>query len=98
MLRKVVLDHNGQLYTGTIRNVSTTGALIEGLWNVPAGTIFRITIAEGQIVTGTARWCEQGRIGVEFATPLQRDSSGCVAALVEQAPDHTRRAMLRKAG
>ena len=98
MLRKVVLDHNGQLYTGTIRNVSTTGALIEGLWNVPTGTIFRITIAEGQIVTGTARWCEQGRIGVEFATPLQRDSSGRVAALVEQAPDHARRAMLRKAG
>ena len=44
MLRKVVLDHNGQLYNGTIRNVSATGALVEGLWNVPVGTIFKIQI------------------------------------------------------
>jgi hypothetical protein len=35
MLRRVVLDHAGQRYNGTVRNMSLTGALIEGLWNVP---------------------------------------------------------------
>ena len=35
MLRKVVLEHGGQSYNGTVRNISTTGALVEGLWNVP---------------------------------------------------------------
>ena len=28
-------------YHGTIRNISATGALIEGLWNVPAGHVFQ---------------------------------------------------------
>ena len=37
MLRKVVLEHSGEFYNGTIRNISQGGAMIEGLWNVPPG-------------------------------------------------------------
>ena len=80
MLRKIVLDHGGQQYHGTIRNISATGAMIEGLWNVPPGTIFRIILAEGGVVTGTARWCQEDRIGVEFAAPLELDA-GRIAVL-----------------
>ena len=79
MLRKVMLDHNGERYPGTIRNISQTGALIEGLWNVPPGTIFAILLAEGHVVTATARWCQEDRMGVEFATPLAMDESGRVS-------------------
>ncbi len=81
MLRKVLLEHGGQQYQATIRNISATGAMVEGLWNVPPGTIFRISIADGQIVTATARWCQQDRIGVEFAAPLPLDQQGRIAVL-----------------
>ena len=98
MLRKVVLDHNGQLYNGTIRNVSATGALVEGLWNVPIGTIFNIQISHAQAVTATTRWCDEDRMGVEFAVPLRRDSDGRIAAVLGRAPDPVIRPLLKEAG
>jgi len=98
LLRKIVLDHNGQNYNGTIRNISTTGALVEGLWNVPAGTVFHIALSEAHMITATTRWCEQDRMGVEFASPLERDASGRIAAVVEAAPELVRNTLMRKAG
>ncbi|WP_241772995.1 EAL domain-containing protein [Erythrobacter sp. SG61-1L] len=96
MLRKVVLDHAGQLYNGTIRNISITGALIEGLWNVPDGTIFRIRLSSNHSITATSRWCQEDRMGVEFAAPLQRDASGRIAIMSEAGPDLDRRMTVRK--
>lgn len=81
MLRKIVLQHAGQQYHATIRNISTTGAMVEGLWNVPPGTIFTIIPSEGQEITATARWCQQDRMGVEFASPLEIDDSGRIALI-----------------
>ena len=98
MLRKVVIDHDEQQYHGTIRNISSTGALIEGLWNVPPGTVFRIEISGAQTVTATARWCEQDRMGIEFAAPLQRSSSGRIAAALPEQPTEPRKSLLREAG
>src|SRR5690606_28431606 len=37
MLRTVLVEHDDQTYTATIRNLSVTGALVEGMWNVPVG-------------------------------------------------------------
>jgi hypothetical protein len=71
MLRKVVLENAGHKYNGVIRNISLTGALIEGLWNVPPGTVFRIQLADGHTVSGTCRWSNDDRMGVEFAAPLK---------------------------
>ncbi|MGX7925907.1 EAL domain-containing protein [Tsuneonella sp. HG094] len=73
VLRKVLLEHSGQHYNGTIRNMSATGALVEGLWNVPVGTIFRISLSEMLKITATTRWCTENRLGVEFACPLARE-------------------------
>ena len=95
MLRKVMLENGGQQYHGTIRNVSATGAMIEGLWNVPPGTIFTIMLSEGQMITATARWCQQDRVGVEFAAPLALDDSGRVA-LGQQSAGEKARGMLRR--
>jgi diguanylate cyclase (GGDEF)-like protein/PAS domain S-box-containing protein len=96
MLRKVLLDHGGQHYHGTIRNISATGAMVEGLWNVPPGTIFRIMLTEGFIVTATARWCQEDRIGVEFSAPLELDDSGRIAVISSQTqPGAGRSALLR---
>ncbi len=97
MLRKVVLDHNGHLYNGTIRNISTTGAMIEGLWNVPVGTIFKVQIAQAHSVTCTTRWSEEDRMGVEFANALTRDASGRIAAIQGAAPHQIGKKALQKA-
>lgn len=98
MLRKVVLENGGQHYHGTIRNVSATGAMIEGLWNVPPGTIFTILLSEGQMITATARWCQQDRVGVEFAAPLALDDNGRVALGAAPAGDRTRGLLRRDTG
>ena len=98
MLRKIVLDHQGNLYNGTIRNISTTGALVEGLWNVPAGTIFKVQLSQDYVATCTSRWCDGDRMGVEFATPLQRDSAGGIAAIQANPPRPIFRDKLAKVG
>jgi diguanylate cyclase (GGDEF)-like protein/PAS domain S-box-containing protein len=98
MLRKVVLENGSQQYHGTIRNVSATGAMIEGLWNVPPGTIFRIMLSEGHMITATARWCQQDRVGVEFAAPLAMDDTGRVALGPQTPGDRLRSAVSRETG
>ena len=96
MLRKVMLEHGGQQYHGTIRNISSTGAMVEGLWNVPPGTIFRIMLAEHGAVTATARWCQEDRIGVEFSAMLELDDAGRIALIAQAAPASTRLSLLRR--
>lgn len=76
ILRKVTLDHNGEKYGATIRNLSQTGALIEGLWNVPAGTVFNFRLVGGEQVMAMTRWSQDDRMGVEFSAPLETDIGG----------------------
>jgi diguanylate cyclase (GGDEF)-like protein/PAS domain S-box-containing protein len=96
MLRKIALEHGGQRYTGTVRNISHTGALIEGLWNVPEDTVFEVQLSDELRVHAVCRWCHEDRMGIAFEQPLPVDGSGAVTfvpprAKREQAP-------LRKAG
>jgi diguanylate cyclase (GGDEF)-like protein len=99
MLRKVTLTYGDHRYNGTIRNVSQTGAMIEGLWNVPEGTTFTIQLSEGYQVAATAKWCKEDRMGMEFAVPLELDEAGAVSFLPpgnkRTKPDAM---MLRKVG
>jgi hypothetical protein len=81
MLRNVQLVHAGQTYNAKIRNLSATGAMIKGLWNVPRGTIFEIYLAEDFAITGTTRWCQDDKIGVEFVSTLPVDNAGRVKML-----------------
>jgi len=76
MLRKVVMQHADDFYTATVRNMSSQGALVEGLWNVPEGTRFRIALSERLAVDAEVRWCEENRVGVRFDERLQRDHRG----------------------
>lgn len=95
MLRRVILENGGQQYHGTVRNVSETGAMIEGLWNVPPGTMFTVMLSEGHMITATARCCQHDRVGVEFATPLALDDTGRVA-LGSPAQGERGRGLLRR--
>ncbi len=99
MLRKVVLQHGSQRYEGTIRNISQTGALIEGLWNVPPNTPFGIQLAENHVIEATSRWCKEDRMGVEFARALDLDAAGAVAVAAPQPRrDRADSPILRQAG
>lgn len=77
--RRVVLEHGEDCHLCTIRNISATGALLEGLWNLPPATPLTIEFEKGDRITATSRWCEDGRVGVEFTRPLPVDASGRVA-------------------
>jgi diguanylate cyclase (GGDEF)-like protein/PAS domain S-box-containing protein len=100
MLRHVVLEHGGQLYNGTIRNISGNGAMIEGPWNVPQGEVFQIRVSDTRTLMATTRWCDGDRMGVEFDTPLECDPSGAILALRGCAPKPVPalRPIFRKAG
>lgn len=73
---RVVLEHAGHRYNATLRNLSSCGALIEGLWNVPPETQFTVHFSEGVSVIATARWCQEDKIGVEFAKQIRRNANG----------------------
>lgn len=70
MLRSIAVLHDGHVYNGKVRNISATGALIEGLWNVPVDTMFSIELADGLTVNARARWARDDRMGVEFISPI----------------------------
>ncbi len=76
VLRHVVLEHGADSHLCTIRNISATGALLEGIWNMGPATPLTIEFDKGHRVTATSRWCEDGRVGVEFSRPLPGDVLG----------------------
>jgi diguanylate cyclase (GGDEF)-like protein len=81
ILRRVLLEHGAHRYEVNVRNISQTGALLEGLRNVPAGTVFRIQLADGHTVSATARWSDDDRMGIEFSQPLELDDDGRIAII-----------------
>lgn len=68
--------HDNHRYAVVIRNLSTTGAFIEGLLDVPIGTRFVIDFGEGQLVTATVRRSMKHQQGVEFEQTMVSDGNG----------------------
>lgn len=97
MLRKVMLHCSGHYYNGTIRNMSQFGCMIEGLWNVPVGTVFDIALSENDVVQGEARWNDEDRMGIKFAEPLKQDAAGNIIAIAGPAVGDQKRSILRDA-
>jgi len=99
MLRKIVIEHDGYFYNATVRNISSSGALIEGLWNVPRETVFRIQLAQDQVCDACVRWARDDRMGVEFAQPLSFEEDGqIVPVAVCESGGAARGALHRRAG
>ncbi|CAN5373015.1 EAL domain-containing protein [soil metagenome] len=73
MLRSIKLIHGAHSYEARIRNISTGGALIEGLADVPVGTTFQLSFGANYMVEALCRWSSDDRMGVEFAAPVQFD-------------------------
>lgn len=84
LLRRVVVVHNGNRRDATLRNISERGAMIEGLWNMPAGSTLRIEFSADKSVTGQVRWLHENRVGIAFHVPLKRRADGSFAVLKGQ--------------
>ena len=76
MFRKVGAIHGNHRYHVVIRNMSATGAFIEGILDVPIGTQFVIDFGEGQLATATVRRSKRHQQGIQFEQSLVSDGNG----------------------
>ncbi len=76
VFRKVRLIHDNHFYSVVVRNLSATGALIEGLLDVPVKTRFVIDFGEGQLAVATVRRSQKHQQGIEFEQRLVSDGNG----------------------
>ena len=73
--RKIGLIHEDSRYNVFLRNLSKTGAKIEGLLDVPVGTDVVLDLGGGQLAVATVRRSQGVSQGVEFETPLISDGA-----------------------
>jgi len=76
VLRKVGLIHEDHRYEATMRNLSRTGCMVEGLLDVPLGTPFVVDFGEGQLAVAEVRRSAGSMQGLEFEIPLVDDGAG----------------------
>ena len=76
LFRRVSIIHEDHHYTAMLRDLSRTGARIEGLLEVPVGTQLVLDLGEGQLVVGTVKRSQDATQGLEFETPLVSDGAG----------------------
>ena len=76
MFRKVHAIHDNHRYAVVIRNLSRTGAFIEGILDVPVGTQFVIDFGEGQLASATVRRSINHQQGIEFEQSMVSDGNG----------------------
>jgi diguanylate cyclase (GGDEF)-like protein len=72
--RRIRLFHGDHDYHVFLRNLSSTGAKIEGLLEVPIGTQVVLELAQGQLAVATVRRSEGSSQGLEFEVPLVPDT------------------------
>ncbi len=76
VFRKIQVIHDDFAYEVTLRNLSRTGALIEGLADVPKGTQFVVDLGGGQLAVATVIRSSGDVQGLEFEQSLIEDGSG----------------------
>ena len=55
-----------EAYTVRLRNISASGAMLEGDCTIAPGEKIRLNLAEAGTVEGEVRWCQGGQIGISF--------------------------------
>src|SRR5690606_29556956 len=76
VFRRVAVIHDDHRYEAVMRNLSTTGAAVEGVIGVPVGTGLVLDLGEGQLAVGVVNRSEDATIAIEFETPLVSDGAG----------------------
>ena len=75
VFRRIGLIHEDSRYKVVMRNLSKTGAMIEGLLDVPQGTDIVLDLGGGQLAVATVRRSKGSMQGVEFETQLISDGA-----------------------
>lgn len=73
---RIGVIHEDHRYEAILRDLSITGARIEGLVGVPVGTDLVLDLGGGQLVVSHVSRSKDADIGVEFETPLINDGAG----------------------
>ncbi|MBU7579101.1 MAG: EAL domain-containing protein [Porphyrobacter sp.] len=76
IFRKVGLIHEDHYYDVILRNLSKTGARINGLAGVPVGTDVVLDLGHGQLVVSKVVNASENSQGLKFETPLISDGGG----------------------
>jgi len=76
VFRKIQVIHDDHSYEVTLRNLSKTGALIQGLEDVPKNTQFVVDLGGGQLAVATVIRSNGDTQGLEFEQSLVEDGSG----------------------
>lgn len=76
MYRKIGAIHENHRYDVVLRNLSVSGALIEGILNVPEGTHFVLDFGDGQLAVSTVVRAMGHQQGLEFEERLVNDGNG----------------------
>lgn len=76
VFRKIGVIHEDHHYKAVMRDLSTTGARIDGLAGVPVGTQLVLDLGAGQLVVCEVNRSHDAVIAVEFETPLVSDGAG----------------------
>ncbi|MBF5090542.1 MULTISPECIES: bifunctional diguanylate cyclase/phosphodiesterase [unclassified Novosphingobium] len=76
MFRRIGAIHEDHYYPIVLRNLSVSGALIEGMVDVPLGTKFVLDLGDGQLVIATVRRSRKHQQGVEFEQEMVADGNG----------------------
>ena len=75
LLKRVGVIHEDHHYQVTLRNISRTGAMIEGLFEVPVGTELVLDLGEGQLAVAIVRRSFEATQGLQFENPLISDGA-----------------------
>ena len=75
VFRRIGVIHEDHRYEAVLRNLSRSGAMIEGILNVPKGTDLVLDLGEGQLVVAKVRRSNEATQGLEFETPLVSDGA-----------------------
>ena len=75
MFRRIGVIHEDHRYDAVMRNLSKTGARIEGIIDVPLGTPLVLDLGGGQLAVGEVRRSEGAEQGIEFEIPLISDGA-----------------------
>ncbi|QIQ88081.1 MAG: EAL domain-containing protein [Erythrobacter sp.] len=73
--RRIGLIHGDHRYNVFLRNLSKTGAKIEGLLGIEVGTEVVLDLGGGQLAVAVVRRSEGSAQGLEFETPLISDGA-----------------------
>lgn len=76
VFRRIGVIHDDHRYDALLRDLSKTGARIEGLVGVATETDLVLDLGGGQLVICTVTRSHDATIGVEFETPLVSDGAG----------------------